>query len=587
MSAKRPNNAIWKLIVPESRLPQDQIAFVVAAYHEQTSGDAGKLPLRTIATQQLIDDVHLALYVRPCSSEGLLPLIRGFLADPGDADLFQNEGADGLLFISSATSLFVITSGAGYHIITDFVDYDFPFETAKRLVSNSFTAADVRTMTGSILSRAETYRRMYTIDRSEAIDAVWTKLVGKLDADLLPSDCPIRDIINPAKPPVVEIKSSFVLRQMLDLPEICRIVRYLEDLPELTDEQRRNLSFLDNLHLVKGDKRLLDRLNGEFVDGIRRALLAGEVPDIDVQDPVDVGQFLAGSDYRLGSEPLGDATPGIAELLPVIHRAVDDSLASRDGFRDAFLKLSFGYRADPTGDTPHASHKLVDFFHGQVDLEGFTYFRLNKKWYRGMGDYLDNLKRDFVEEVFYADKPLFLGAEVQFLPWNGGDENAFNLKQAEQPNFYFGDRVYAREGGGKVELFDLIKVDDDNKKLYIIHTKKNFNAPIREACAQILLSSDMITRDRENNKEVLQRYYETSWSVVEANAGVDIETFLGWFEYDLVFVVLCSTPRPFTAEEFTQDTLHSHFARREILSAKAEMKTRGRAFRLAHTIHRT
>ncbi|MEU0538319.1 DUF6119 family protein [Nocardia sp. NPDC005978] len=555
------------------------------AYDEQISGDASKMPLRTIATQQLVDGVHLALYGRPWSSEGLLPLIRGFLTDPGDADFFQNEGADGLLFISTATSLFVITSGAGYHIITDFVDYDFPFETAKRLVSNSFTAADVRTMTGSILSRAETYRRVYTIDRSEAIDAVWTKLVGKLDAELLPADCPIRDIINPAKPPVVEIKSSFVLRQMFDLPEICRIVRYLEVLPEPTDEQRRNLSFLDNLHLVKGDKRLLDRLTGEFVDGIRRALLAGEVPDIDVQDPADVGQFLTGSDYRLGSEPLGDATPGIAELLPALHRAVNDDLASCDGFRTAFLKLSFGYRADANGDAPHVTHKLVDFFHGQVDLDGFAYFRLNKKWYRGMGDYLDNLKRDFVDEVFHADKPLFLGAEVQFLPWNGGDENAFNLKQAEQPDFYFGDRVYAWEGRGRVELFDLIKVDEGNKKLYIIHTKKDFNAPIREACAQILLSADMIARDRDNNKEVLRRYYEMSWSRVEVNAGVDVETFLGWFEYDLVFVVLCSTLRPFTAEEFTKNTLHSHFARREILSAKAEMKSRGRIFRLAHTIH--
>jgi hypothetical protein len=188
MSTKRSNNAIWKLVVPDGVLPKDRIKAVIRAYAEQVTEESGKRRLIAVPLNQLVPDVQLDLYVRRSFSLGLLPFVEGYLAQAGDAEKFHINGADACLFLATKSSLFAVTSGAAYHIIADSVDYSFPFDTAKKLISNKFTATDVRDMTGSKTSRSETYRRTYSIDKSEAMDTVWKKLVGRLDAERLPED---------------------------------------------------------------------------------------------------------------------------------------------------------------------------------------------------------------------------------------------------------------------------------------------------------------------------------------------------------------------------------------------------------------
>lgn len=585
MRPKRSNNAIWKLVVPDGEVPKDRIRAVISAYAEQVIEESSKQPLTVIPLNQSVPHVQLDLYVRRNFSRGLLPFVEGYLAQTSDADRFHINGADACLFLATKSSLFAVTSGSAYHIIADFVDYSFPFDTAKKLISNAFTAADVRDMTGSKTSRSETYRRTYSIDKSEAMDTVWKKLVGRLDAERLPEDSLIRGIINPDRPPAVEIKSAFVLRQKLDLIDVCKLVEDLEDLPEPTEEHLRELSFLDNLYPIKNDKELTDALTRQFVADIRCAILADELPDVDLLDPYEIIPFKAGSHFKLSRAPIGDSAPDIDELLPVLRRKLKGRLQNEELFFEEFLKLSLSYRIDPDDTSKTIRRNLLEFLHGQVDYDGKTYFRIDKIWYRSLGDFLEILKRDFIDDVLTSDKPLLLGSEVPFRPWTSASERTFNEDQAKQADFYFGDEIFAKTDSGKVELFDLLKVDDENKKLYIIHSKKDFAAKMRDACSQILVSADVISLDITNEKKVLTKYYNEGWSKDKLNTGVEKATFLSWFDYDLIYVVLCSTNKEFTVEDFAKNRLRSHIARREILATKNEMKRHGRNFRLAHTKH--
>jgi hypothetical protein len=171
---------------------------------------------------------------------------------------------------------------------------------------------------------------------------------------------------------------------------------------------------------------------------------------------------------------------------------------------------------------------------------------------------------------------------VQFVPWGQGDEDAFNKLQAGKADFYLGDKVFARTDRGKVELFDLLKVDEKRGRLYIVHVKKGFSAKMRDVCSQLRLTADVISADILNGKSMLEIYYDEWHS--EGHAGsVTRAAFLSWFDYEIVYVILCSTPNEFVADDFQQHRLTSHIARREIMSIKNEMKIRGREFRLAHT----
>ncbi|WP_367127874.1 DUF6119 family protein [Saccharothrix sp. HUAS TT1] len=585
---KRSNNAIWKIVVADGETPKGRLDEVIKAYEMAliTEGST-KQSLVLVPLRQSESKIKLELYVRPNFGVGLLPFVEDYLMQPEDTKRFAVQGVDACLFISTDSSLYAITSGGGHHIIADFVDYSFPFDMAKRLISNNFTAADVRDMTGSRTSRAETYRHTYSIDKSEAMDTIWKKLVGRLDAERLPEGSPLRGFINPERPPAVEIKSAFVLRQKLGLSDVCELVKALESLPEPTPEHLKELSFLDNLYPIKNDKDLTCSLCEEFVENVRLALLVDEVPDVDVLDPYEIISFKAASEFKLGRDRIGDSPPTIDELLPVLKNRLCRFLENRKDFYDHFITLTLSYRVDPDDKSKVIRRKLFEYLHGQVDFEGKTYFRIDKVWYRSFGDFLENLKRDFIAEVFSRERPVLLGPDVEFLPWAGGSERDFNIAQAKENDFYFGDEIFAKVDRGKVELFDLLKVDDENRKLYIIHVKKEFAAKMRDACSQITVSADVISKDREQGKDVLINYYRNEWSKNELNAGVSEDAFLSWFDYDLIYVVLCSTRNTFVAEDFQENRLTSHIARREILATKNEMKRNRYDFRLAHTKYST
>lgn len=584
MNAKRSNNAIWKLTVPEDGAPEDRVQELLESYAEQALADGGDgRPLAPIPLKQRIAGLTLQLYVRRSFSTGLLSFVEGYLMEADDSKKFHIRGVDACLFIYNETSLFAITSGGGYHVITDFVDYTFPFNTAKKLISNNFRAAEVRDMIGSRTSRAETYRRAYSISRSEAVDTVWKKLVGRLDAERLSETSPLRGLIDPDKPPAVEIKSSFVLRQKLDLEQVGRLIAALEHLDEPSPEDLQELSFLDNLYPVRNNPELTDALTRTFVENIRQRILSGSLPDIDLLDPDDIISFNAGSNFKLSYRKVSDSVPDLDDIMPAIRTKLDSSLGSEEDFFAGFMKLRLIYQINPDDASRKIRRRLVDFLHGQVEYDKKVYFRISKVWYHGLGDFLENLKRDFINEVFEAEEPVILRGVIPFLPWESGSEGAYNEAQAKQPNFYFGDEVFSWTDRGKVELFDLLYVDEANKKLYVIHAKKDFAAKMRDACSQILVAADILSRDIDNQKKVLSKYYEEQWSKHELNTSVQKNRFLSWFNYKMTYVVLCSTPNDFVPADFTEGRLNSHIARREIMSAKNEMKYNSHNFHLAHT----
>lgn len=582
MNAKRANNAIWKLTVPAGTDPHARINGILELYTEKAS-EEGLGPLAPIPLIQSIEGYELKLYMRSTFSSGLLSFLRGYLQNPMDEQHFFNSGSEGCLFIYNNTSLYAITSGGGYHIITDVADYAFPFDTAKRLIANSFKATEARDLVGSRTSRSETYRRAYSISKSEAMDAVWKKLVGKIDAGQVPDSEIFSKLINSSSPPSVEVKSSFVLRQSLNLLEVTELICAIEALPEPSAERRSQLSFLDNIYPIRNNKQLTTELTNLLVESVRKHLLGEQAPDIDVLDPHEIIDFTSGCRFKLGHAPLGDSAPEFKDLVAAVSKSIGGSIDDKDKFSEKFLSLRLSYKNDPDSPTP-VRRRLIDFLHGQVDFGGQTYFRIDKVWYRILGEFLENLKQDFIEEVFNSPSPILIGPEIGFLPWTGGNEDEFNIRQAGEDGFHFGDKLFAQYDSGKIELFDLIKVDDSAKRLFIIQTKKGFNNSTRDACAQVLGASEVIEKDLINGCKILRSYFTETWSLATPNKGVKLATFLKWFtKYDRVYVVLCATKQEFVAADFKHHRLRSHIARREILATRNEMKRNDRKFRLAHT----
>lgn len=581
-SQKRSSLALWKITPVEgARAPRRQITAIREAYAGLSRKDARRYPPTVpVELRQRLDGVVLELYVRNRRVAGWSGLIAPYLKDTADRGMFQYRAVDCCLFMATKRSLFAVTSGFGYKIFEEFTDYDFPFQVAKKLVANNFSASTVRELTGPRAAVSEIYRRPHSISGSDSLGKVWKGLIGRIDIDRLPAGSYIGSIIDTKKPPAVEVKSSFTLRRTMNLSELATLARELETLPEATEPQLRQLAFLDNLYPVRNSKQI-DDLKAQLLENVRVAALDEVEIDIDVSDPTDIAAFLIGSSYKLSRWALEGDPPDIDNLLSALREHCANELNDARTFSEKFASMWLSYSQE-TGDDPQpVRHEAWKYLHGQVDLAGQTFFLLDAKWYQAKGDYLSNLKRDFLEEVFEAREPIYMGEDIGLLDWTQRSESAYNIAQATRPGFYFGDEIFAITERGPVELFDLLKVDLQARQLYVIHTKDGFGAKMRDACSQISLSRELIAQDTKTGKTVLTEYY-ARWSTAASNVDVSLSEFLSWFDLEIVYLVLASTRTTFAPAAFGR-TLNSHIARREILTTRNEFRAAGAIFRLAHT----
>lgn len=579
---KRSNPALWRIVPHEKGgSPKKQIKSIRREYQKQTREDAFRYPpLRKVGLQQALAGVELDLYIRHRSVPGWFDFVEPYLASPADVSLFSYRAVDTCLFLIVGNSLFAVTSGFGYRVFDGFTDYGFPFDVAKKLVANNFTAADVRELAGRRAGLAEVFRRPTSMSNSDSLGKVWKRLIARIDVDQLPAGSFIGSIIDPKKPAAIEVKSSFTLRKNMSVADLAALARELDGLPAASPEQLKQLAFLDNLYLVRSTE-LADQLKAQLFEDLRRAARRRQDLDLDLADPDDIAGFQTGSSYKLSRWELDTDPPDIADVLSILREHCGDVLSDAESFAKKFGSMRLSYSKSDSDDAALVRREAWKFMHGQVDLGQETYFLLDTNWYQAKGDYLANLKRDFLDEVFAADDPIYLDDDIGLLEWTRGTEAEYNAMQAGEAGFYFGDEVFVVTERGPIELFDLLKVDTAARKLYLIHAKDGFGAKMRDACSQISVARELIVQDKRTGKAVLTEYY-AAWSKSPLNAGVSADAFLGWFDLPIVYVILASTASEFVPANFGR-TLNSHIARREILTTRNEFRAAGASFRLAHT----
>lgn len=580
--SKRPSNAIWKIKDAKGKSPSDLLQAIVSNYEKRVKEEPGKYT--DLVPVLLKDDdanKRLKLYIRKRFTQGFYGYVGPILDSSVDKSQFSSYPKDACLFIMTEKSLYVITSGSGYHIIENHVDYSFPFDVAKKVISNGFKSAQKRKLNGATLDVNEKYRREYQIDKSESFGTIWKNLVGTIDYDVLPSGSYLKSLLNPDRPSTADIKSSFTIKKNLGLNEVIKLIDDVESLGEPSDEHKRAMEFLDCLQPVKKSPSPKE-LDAGLVEFTRTEFERNQIPDFDVFDPKEIDRYYQGSDYKLDKIDLSEDRPESEHVLRKLAELSRDYLTDQEEFAKFVNKIQLKY---VTGDTEEViAIPILKTVNGQLEFDGQTYFKIDGDWYRGQGDYLKVLKNDFIRAVFEEDD-CTLTTSLELPDWLKSHKEAdFNRAASKQDNWYFGDKIFLKQKGrGKIELFDLLYVDNKNKRTYIVHSKDDFDAKMRDVCSQLETSRDVIEASVNSDKLDLGVYYDEWVKDLDNSAsGVDKDTFVSWFEYERVYVAICSTKTDFDRDTFEKDQLGSHIARREVLISKQDFKGRAVKFYLAH-----
>lgn len=587
MSKKKSNIAIWKIKKEGSESPNDSLERLLNSYRGKSSSSDLRVRLRFPELKEIpttyipTSGYVIKIYTRTRHGSSLGGFLSGHITDDEQNKLI-NKSVDICLFVLTENSLYVVTAMGGYHIIADFVDPEFPFEVASRIMSNLLKVTETRNLTGESANTSEIFKKERYISSAESFDKVWKRAVGRINIDSLPEGY-LREVLNPDKPASIELKSSFTLKKSLDLESTVKIIQDLEDnilSQNLSDEQRRSLQFLSGLQIVR-QKNIKDTLKNNLIESIKKRLEDESFSfDFYVADPNDIEKYYSGSNFKINSQCVNsDFDPTIEDIMETLNRVVSD--LDDDDKKRKIENAKFKYL---DSDDVEQAVRLIDMFHGQISLDGRTYFLLDKNWYVVNSDFLDILKKDFIKEVFDLgeDKMLFDKSVPVINPWTSGNEDTYNKNLARLDGYYLGDKIFLKNGNkGKVELFDVLFIDESSRKVYIMHVKNGFDSRMRDACSQIRLAMDIIERDANFNFSNMKRYYD-EWKDHEINRGVSEQEFIKWFQdYERFYLVVCSVD-DFSKSKIESNSLASHVARYEVLSTRYYFNGRGKKIYIAN-----
>lgn len=506
--------------------------------------------------------------------EFLKNLLPDNLSEEQEKEIFYNLNKDLILFVLDDNDIYAITSGAGYFVIQSYIDERFPFEVAKRMLTGEFKSAEMRDLTGLVYSQSRNFRRNYNFSRREAFGKVWKKLTGKINTEIVKDSQFIADFLaeNEKKSFNADIKSSFTFRKSINLEQAIDIIKEIQSLLQntLTADQKKAFSFLDTLKEIT-NKKEKEELKNCLLESIYNFIKSESTEsDFDFCHPKEVVKFLHGSNYEISDDLSWDEAPDASEILIKLREADDRFIdkSNLESFKDKFLMLSLSFKEDDDNEYC-ITDELWKYFHGEIDCNDKKYFFIDGKWFEVVGDFLERLFKDFKEEIF-GEKSI-LTDEIPFIDWTFSDEGSFNIEQAKQDNFYFGDKIFLRKSErGKIELFDLMYLKDN--KIFLIQVKDGFGASIRDACSQVQMAAEIIENNlSSNNTAELDKYYE-EFVKNEQNKEVSKDDFMSMLKKDRCYVLAFATKEEFSESNYSDKKFQSEIAKFEILGLSHDFR---------------
>ena len=603
-TSKKPNIAVWK--IDESFLVGKTLDEFVSQLKKDANKGLSDDSLLKLTEVKLSKDKtdglevsYIKLLRRKRNSPGwydfIYPVLdsdytEGKVSPSYGLDLFSSERVDLILFIGlGADKLYCVTAGAGYYLVEQYVDDTYSFDVVRQMFVGDVKEARSRAITGQKFAETVSYRNDYGINSSEAFGKIWKQLRGPLDKEFIKKRTVLNNLIDTNRSPQAEAKASFTLKKSLDVQDLVKFVKELDEIAALplSDEKRAAFRFLDMARPVRNPtlkKELREKLFGMLFSDITKN--TSQCFEFDFCHPKSVSEFF-GADkhsFQVGHSDKvefdldGDSVPKAKDIIESL-REIDALNVDENKFKKIFKNIHYYVKPNEEDEWGQVGAPLWQYFHGEIEYKGITYFLIDKVWYLAKTEFLGALKDYFKETVEDGE---ILQSTISFIAYPAKDpkkkrdnrENRFNSSQADKDSFWYGDMQYGRYGRGSVELFDLLH--DSGSKTYVIQAKEEFGGTMRDACSQTKMSAQAIYDDLRNGKKMLKAYYK-KWAKTGHNKSLSQQDFLKLFDKRrLVFVIAPATKYELTMSNLLDDKkFYSHIAKFEVEALTRDFRGNG------------
>lgn len=419
-----------------------------------------------------------------------------------------------ILFFYNENNIYVVTKGAGRHVIDNYIDSEFGISVLERLIDTNesdIRSANERGVIGSILSSSNYYKPNNSFNSTKSFGKFYKGVETFISKDKLEESLGISTSKTSL---IIGGKNNLQINNKVTITDLANRIEKVNSLISKNKTSNiNNFRKLNNRDL----KKLKESLEFELIKLHFKQFLNNEKPDL-YHPNLDAFLNAEAVILKFEKEPFNFDLDQQLNLIDIFD-LLKISFSNLDEFSQALKDVSSSLILESEGNQLYRT-QLVNWLDGEVKVEDIKYFKFDGGWYKYENEFLIEIK---FQISYLLSK---LGKQINLPNWKKSEtEYQYNLSFKSSDFIICDKALYS-----KIEICDFFKYDDTDKSLKLYHVKNNWGQSIRVVYNQIINGAKFLSELRANNdNQELRKYFE---AVSKQNYKDDS---LSWLQFKKLF----------------------------------------------------
>lgn len=450
-----------------------------------------------------------------------------------------------MAFIYNDNNMYSVTGGFAFHRIESYLDTLFGIKILSGLIdrnSKKIKGVSERSVSKSVMATTKMFRVDYSISEDEEFGKIYKEIIAQLDSKILEEKLGFKK--DEIKKVQCVARTYFKITKSINIQKVYEFIEKIDKVMEQDINDLNKVNILNNRN--KSDKYTIDSLENILIDKLYRDYIGQETFYYDICDN-DYQSFLLAGNYVLRYNSIDEILEGfekenIIKAMNSISILKEIDLTNKQEF-EKFVKNIRIISFEEDIENESTNSKFIKSLSLEIEKENDKYFLMEGTWFKITEDYVLELDKKLNESI--SGKINFNLITNIWDKKSITDEKTQKSKEVYKTETEFMKDNFLQDNStiishtkliDNIEFSDLIKIDENNKKIYLIHIKRGFDASVRDLAYQMTFSYNILQNARLQGKyEKIEELYEK----LDENEKNKIkkEEFIKIFKnYDFIYV---------------------------------------------------
>lgn len=423
-----------------------------------------------------------------------------------------------MAFIYNDKNIYSVTGGVAFHRIESYLDSLFGIKILSGLIdrnSKKIKGVSERSVSKSVMATTKMFRVDYSISEDEEFGKIYKEIIAQLDSKILEEKLGFKkDEIRKVQ---CIARTYFKITKSISIQEVYKFIDKIDKIMEQDINNLNKVNILNSRN--KRDKYTIDGLENILIDKLYNDYIEQEDFYYDICDN-DYQSFLLAGNYSLRYNSTDEILEGL-EKENIIKAINSLSIIKKIDLTDKikfekFIKNSRIISFEEDVENESTNSKFIKSLSLELEKGNDKYFLMEGTWFKITEDYVLELDKKLNENITGK-----INSNLITNIWNKKsiiDEKTQKPKEVYKTETEFMEDNFLQDNTtiishtkliDNIEFSDLIKIDENNKKIYLIHIKRGFDASVRDLSYQMTFSYNILQNARLQGKyEKIEELYE-------------------------------------------------------------------------------